>query len=165
MSGPETKSGAASIFIVSSRSFLAQRCKPYSLDQQWGTVFQPTVPEPYFRPVPATQPDGILNLKTWRATDWVERMPVGRSPGKEKSAKYRIVVQGELDGNWSEWLGGMAVTYEARGDDTGVTTLTGTVTDQSALRGILSRIWDLNLIVISVDRIDAGWQQGRRRQK
>ena len=90
---------------------------------------------------------------------------MGRSPGKEKSAKYRIVVQGELDGNWSEWLGGMVVTYEARGDNTGLTTLTGTVTDQSALRGILSRIWDLNLMVISVDRIDAGWQQGRRRQK
>ena len=92
---------------------------------------------------------------------------MGRGPGKERWAKYRIVVQGELDGDWSEWLGGMAVVYEARGDDTGLTTLTGTVTDQSALRGILSRVWDLNLTVVSVDRIDdrIGTLRKRRRRK
>ena len=92
---------------------------------------------------------------------------MGRGPGEERSAKYHIVVQGELDGDWSEWLGGMAVTYESRGDDTGVTTLTGTVTDQAALRGILSRIWDLNLTVVSVDRIDdrIGAHRKQRRRK
>jgi len=79
---------------------------------------------------------------------------VGRSPCEEQSAKYRIVVQGELDGDWSEWLGGMVVAYDARGDGTSITTLTGTVTDQSALRGLLSRIWDLNLTVVSVDRTE-----------
>jgi hypothetical protein len=61
---------------------------------------------------------------------------------------YQIKVQGKLDEKWSGWFSGMALTFD--GD---VTTLTGAVTDQSALRGLLSRIWDLNLTLISIQRI------------
>jgi len=61
---------------------------------------------------------------------------------------YQIKVQGKLDEKWSGWFSGMALTFD--GD---VTTLTGAVTDQSALRGLLSRIWDLNLTLISIRRI------------
>jgi hypothetical protein len=92
---------------------------------------------------------------------------VGRISCEEKPAEYRIVVEGKLDGRWSEWLGDMAVAWATGSGGTRVTTLTGTVTDQSALRGILSRIWDLNLTVISVDRIDdrIGTLRKRRRRK
>lgn len=60
---------------------------------------------------------------------------------------YQIQVQGRLDEDWSDWFSGMTVTFES-----GVTTLTGPVADQAALRGILTRIWDLNLTLLSVTR-------------
>ena len=61
---------------------------------------------------------------------------------------YQIKMQGRLDESWSGWFDGMTVTSD--GD---TTTLTGAVADQSALRGILTRLWDLNLALISVHRI------------
>ena len=64
---------------------------------------------------------------------------------------YRIQVFGRLDQSWSNWLDQMTMGY-----DGGVTTLTGPVADQAALRGILTRIWDMNLTLISVHRIAAG---------
>ena len=62
---------------------------------------------------------------------------------------YQIRVQGRLDNDWSDWLRGMTVTFEG-----GVTTLTGPVADQAALRGILCKLWDLNLTLASVVQID-----------
>jgi hypothetical protein len=61
---------------------------------------------------------------------------------------YQIKVQGRLDESWSGWFNSMAITLE--GD---ITTLTGAVVDQAALRGILSRLWDLNLALISVNPV------------
>lgn len=62
---------------------------------------------------------------------------------------YEIRVMGKLDERWSDWFGGMEI---ATGDSaaTPITVLTGPVVDQSALRGILNRLWDLNLVVISI---------------
>ena len=62
---------------------------------------------------------------------------------------YQIQVEGALDRSWSDWFNGMAVTFEE-----GLTTLTGAV-DQSALHGILARIRDLNMKLISVIRVEA----------
>jgi hypothetical protein len=70
---------------------------------------------------------------------------------------YQIQVQGRLDKDWSDWFSGMTVTFEG-----GVTTLTGTVADQSALRGILTKIWDLNLTLISVRRIEADGEEEQK---
>jgi hypothetical protein len=64
---------------------------------------------------------------------------------------YEIRLPGRLDKDWSDWLDGMSITYE--GD---VTVLRGQVVDQAALRGILSKIWDLNRTVISIRRITLG---------
>lgn len=64
-----------------------------------------------------------------------------------ETATYQIKVQGKLDDKWADWFSGMTIKHE--GD---VTTLTGAVADQSALRGILDRIWNLNLTLISVAR-------------
>lgn len=66
---------------------------------------------------------------------------------------YVIKVEGRLDKSWSGWFSDLTVTYEG-----GVSTLTGHVADQAALRGILSKIWDLNLTLISVLRIEPGAQ-------
>jgi hypothetical protein len=64
---------------------------------------------------------------------------------------YRIQIEGQLDEDWSEWLDGLAITVEGS-----ISTLTAADLDQSALRGILCRLWDLNLVLVSVIPLDIG---------
>jgi hypothetical protein len=66
---------------------------------------------------------------------------------------YQLRVQGKLDKSWSDWLDGMAITYEMDSDGSDITTLTGAVIDQAALHGILNRIRDLNISLLSVQLI------------
>jgi hypothetical protein len=68
-------------------------------------------------------------------------------------ALYQIRVRGHLDDAWSDWFGDMDVKIVSL-EGHAATTLTGWV-DQSALRGILNRIWDLNLALISVVSLEA----------
>jgi hypothetical protein len=63
-------------------------------------------------------------------------------------ARYEVRVDGVLDGRWSEWFGGLQLS--SQGDQT---VLSGTLPDQSALHGILDRVGDLGLTVISVRRL------------
>jgi hypothetical protein len=65
---------------------------------------------------------------------------------------YEIVVKGQLDGRWAGRFGEMTLTALPDGR----TRLCGPVADQPALHGILSRIRDLGLVLISVQQIDAG---------
>ena len=60
----------------------------------------------------------------------------------------QIKVQGRLDDSWSDWFEGMAISFD---QDSG--TLTGMIVDQVALRTVLNKLWDLNLTLISVNRI------------
>jgi hypothetical protein len=71
------------------------------------------------------------------------------------SQVYQIRVRGMVDPSWSDWFAGMAIVSERVSDDTTITTLTGAVADQAVLRGILLKIWDLNLSVIALARVDA----------
>lgn len=79
-----------------------------------------------------------------------------RSVGEPSSdqAVYRIALQGKLDEKWSDWFGRTTVTVRSESSDPPITTLTVVVADQSALRGILTKIWDLNLTLVSVDRLE-----------
>ena len=63
---------------------------------------------------------------------------------------YHIRVQGRLDESWSDWLGDVTVTFQDTPDGRGITTLTCRL-DQAALRGLLTRLWDRNLTVLSVE--------------
>jgi hypothetical protein len=74
-------------------------------------------------------------------------------------AAYQIRVQGSLDESWSDWFDGMSVVAERGSDESPITTLTGVVADQSALRGILEKVWNLNLTLFSVTRIEVDPQQ------
>jgi hypothetical protein len=67
---------------------------------------------------------------------------------------YQIKVQGGLPQNWSDWFSGMTITVENESDGPPVTTLTGTV-DQSALHGILAKIRDLNLKLVSFTQVES----------
>jgi hypothetical protein len=80
----------------------------------------------------------------------VERHNQGPEAGE---ATYQIRVQGRLGEHWSEWFGGMAIELVDDDAASPITTLTGIV-DQSALHGILARIRDLNLRLLSVVRLD-----------
>ncbi|TCO50191.1 hypothetical protein EV646_102265 [Kribbella antiqua] len=68
---------------------------------------------------------------------------------------YELRIEGHLDQHWSTWFGGLAVSLE--GD--GTTTLRGVVTDQSELHGLLAKVRDLGVTLISVTPIDAAAQQ------
>ena len=66
---------------------------------------------------------------------------------------YEINVQGQIDESWSGWFSGMSI--HTRDGNPPLTTLVGPVVDQVALRGILDRIWNLNLTLISVRSVGA----------
>lgn len=63
--------------------------------------------------------------------------------------RYEIHVEGQISASWSEWFDGMHITSGP--DDT---TIAGDVADQSALHGLLDRVRDFGLTVISVNRVD-----------
>jgi hypothetical protein len=65
-------------------------------------------------------------------------------------AVYRIRVKGHLTPEWSEWFDDMTITLEPDGD----TILSGPVVDQPALHGLLIKVRDLGLTLISVDRVE-----------
>jgi hypothetical protein len=65
---------------------------------------------------------------------------------------YVIRVQGRIETQWSTWLNGMTIDPES--DSPPVTRLSGKVIDQAKLRGILNQLWDLNLTLISVNRME-----------
>jgi hypothetical protein len=70
-----------------------------------------------------------------------------------RPAGYQIQVPGELDESWSDWVAGMTITVEREGDGPPVTILTGKL-DQAALHGLLRRLYDLGLPLISVNCIE-----------
>ena len=70
--------------------------------------------------------------------------------GLGQPATYQIKVQGRLDESWSAWFEGMMITTESRIDAPATTTLTGVVTDQAALHGLLTKIRDLGLPLLLV---------------
>ena len=63
---------------------------------------------------------------------------------------YEIRIKGHLDNRWAEWFEGFTITLE----DNGETLLSGEVIDQSALHGLLKKVRDLGLPLLSVNRIE-----------
>ena len=65
---------------------------------------------------------------------------------------YQIRIKGHLDHRWSEWFDGLTITLEDNGD----TLLSGPVVDQTALHGLLRKVRDLGMQLISVTSIEPG---------
>ena len=72
--------------------------------------------------------------------------------GYDEPGLYEIRIKGHLDDRWSDWFGGLTITLEEDGD----TLLTGPVVDQAALHGLLKRVRDLGLPLISVSPVEPG---------
>jgi hypothetical protein len=84
---------------------------------------------------------------TW-STNTVEAPPMtNEREGKEREV-YEIRVKGVINGKWSEWFEGLKVSPQPSGE----TILTGPLVDQAALHGLLQKIRDLGLPLISVKR-------------
>ncbi len=62
---------------------------------------------------------------------------------------YQIRIKGHLDSQWTDWFEGLIITLEEDGD----TLLTGPVADQAALHGLLKKVRDLGMPLLSVNRI------------
>jgi hypothetical protein len=62
---------------------------------------------------------------------------------------FQIKVEGHLSGQWTEWFEGLTITLQ----DNGTTLLTGPVLDQAALHGLLKKVRDLGLPLLSVMRV------------
>jgi hypothetical protein len=65
---------------------------------------------------------------------------------------YEIRIDGRLDARWQDWFDGMTVTL----DSDGTTLLSGPVPDQPALYGLLRKVRDLGLPLLSVIRVETG---------
>jgi hypothetical protein len=79
---------------------------------------------------------------------------MAKCPSLSEPAAYQIRVKGVLDARWAEQFEGMTLIV-----DQGDTILSGIVADQPALHGLLVKIRDLGLVLMSVNRIDADSQE------
>ncbi len=66
------------------------------------------------------------------------------------TAVYKIRIQGHLDGRWASHFAGMSITHLPQG----ITELAGPITDQATLHGLLSRIRDLGMVLLLLERED-----------
>jgi len=78
---------------------------------------------------------------------------MSRYGGENKHLKiqhYQITVLGSVDPSWSEWFSDLHLTRTLDAQGFSITRLSGVLPDQGALRGVLNRLWDLNLTLLSV---------------
>jgi hypothetical protein len=62
---------------------------------------------------------------------------------------YQIRIRGHLDSQWADWFEGLTITLEEDGD----TLLTGPVIDQAALHGLLKKVRDFGMTLVSVNQL------------
>ncbi len=77
--------------------------------------------------------------------------PRGSTDERHEAKRYQIRLKGHLDSRWAEWFGGMSLTQASDG----TTVLVGPVADQAALHGLLQKLRDLGMTLISVSENEA----------
>jgi hypothetical protein len=93
----------------------------------------------------------------------LRRYPINRSTTAEKQEDqmndpptpyaqyYEIRLKGHLEAHWAKWFDGLSITLEGNGD----TLLSGLVVDQAALHGLLKRVRDLGITLVSVNQVQS----------
>jgi hypothetical protein len=76
------------------------------------------------------------------------------TPAQERNepGSYEIRIKGHLDDEWAGWFDGLTIKLEENGD----TLITGPVIDQAALHGLLKKVRDLGMPLVSVNRVGRG---------
>lgn len=77
---------------------------------------------------------------------------------KQPRIIYEIQVQGELDQSWEAYFDGLSIALAHTGEPS-TTMLIAPVVDQPALRGLLCKLWDLNLTLISVRQLEVDFKE------
>lgn len=77
---------------------------------------------------------------------------------------YEIKIRGQLQAKWAAWLNGN-VKFQYTQQDSNETTIHLSLPDQAALRGVLNKIWDLNLTIISVNLVDGENNDGGKYER
>jgi hypothetical protein len=97
--------------------------------------------------------------KEMSSLPWNKIMPSQHDPQRDADQLivYQIRIKGHLSRRWKDWFEGLTVTLEENGN----TLLTGPVIDQAALHGILKRVRDLGMPLLSVNSIEPGPQAHR----
>lgn len=75
-------------------------------------------------------------------------------PHAQSPQYYQIIVEGKIPESWSDWLGGVQLVSQKEDNEMIITTLSGPIPDQAALRGLLNRLWDLNLVLRAVQPVN-----------
>ena len=73
-------------------------------------------------------------------------------PAPNQPVVYQIRIKGHLGPEWADWFEGLTITLEDNGD----TLLTGPVIDQAALHGVLKKVRDLGMPLVSVSPVEPG---------
>lgn len=81
-------------------------------------------------------------------------------PVPDRPSVFQVRIRGHLGPQWTDWFDGMAITLEDDGD----TLLTGLIADQAALHGLLKKVRDIGMTLVSVnsllpDRADIGYDR------
>ena len=74
----------------------------------------------------------------------------GHNPEPEPPLIYQVRIKGHLDRQWQDWFGDLTITLAAHGE----TLLTGPIADQAALHGLLKKVRDLGMPLVSVVPLD-----------
>jgi len=72
------------------------------------------------------------------------------TPDRAEAGRYEIRLTGRLDAHWAAWFDGLTVSHETDG----TTVICGPIADQAALHGLLQRVRDLGLPLVSVARVE-----------
>jgi len=73
------------------------------------------------------------------------------TPDRPEAGRYEIRLTGHLDARWTTWFDGLTVSHLSDG----TTVISGQIADQSALHGVLQRVRDLGVALLSVTRVEA----------
>jgi hypothetical protein len=72
------------------------------------------------------------------------------TPDRPEAGRYEIRLTGRLDAHWAAWFDGLTVSHESDG----TSVISGPIADQAALHGLLQRVRDLGLPLVSVTRVE-----------